>query len=226
LRTEPTLCDETRQSGRDESLADRLRRHTRPFHRRAERSGVTRDILEGRASREAYALFLSGLLPVYRQLESGLECHRHKAFIGSLAEPAIYRSDAIASDLTILYGTLHADDFSALPAARRYAARVAAAADTDPARLIGHAYTRYLGDLNGGRILRKLLIGSLQLEPAALSFYDYPDIELETFGLHYRSRIDAVAREIHDIDRVVDEAVIAFQLNIELSIAVQQHFAR
>ena len=41
------------------------------------------------------------------------------------------------------------------------------------ARLIAHAYTRYLGDLSGGQIVQRLLAKSLGLRPEQLSMYDF-----------------------------------------------------
>ncbi|MCP5347018.1 MAG: biliverdin-producing heme oxygenase [Gammaproteobacteria bacterium] len=205
-----------------EGLADCLRRHTHPYHQQAERGGILQEILQGRADRAAYALLMRNLLPAYQQLETGLERHRQLAVIGPLAVPAVYRAAAIATDLKALFPQSAIQDLPLLPAAQIYAERIALIADANASVLIAHAYTRFLGDLNGGQILRRLLSKTLQLEAAALTFYDYPELDTEQFKNHYRQHIDDVARCVSDIGSVVEEAILAFQLNIGLSEAVKQ----
>ena len=49
-----------------------------------------------------------------------------------------------------------------LAAGKRYGKRIAEAARGDGSRLIAHAYTRYLGDLSGGQIIRKRIAKSYE----------------------------------------------------------------
>jgi heme oxygenase len=202
-------------------LAAALRERTRALHVQAERSGIVREILRGRASRHGYALLLRNLLPAYRELERGLERHRHAPGVRAAARPVLYRAPALAADLAALCGPAWSRSLPLLPAGERYADRVAAAGSRDGARLIGHAYARYLGDLSGGQILRRLLGRSLGLGPGCLAFYDFPDIpDPEGFKAGYRAALDRAALEIVDVDGVVEEAAAAFRLNIEVSEAV------
>ena len=96
------------------------------------------------------------------------------------------------------------------------------AAQGDGARLIAHAYTRYLGDLSGGQILQRLLTRSLELRPAELSFYDFPRYaDLTALKADYRKALDRAGALAPRSEAVVEEGAIAFTLNIELSCAVQ-----
>ncbi|CAN5845956.1 hypothetical protein BH11PSE3_BH11PSE3_11650 [soil metagenome] len=105
-----------------------------------------------------------------------------------------------------------------LPAGLAYADRVAAAAGGNGERLIAHAYVRYLGDLSGGQALKRLLGRSLALGPEALSFYEFPGIaDQAEFKSDFRASVDAAAASMIDVEAVVDEAVTAFRLNIQLS---------
>ena len=125
--------------------------------------------------------------------------------------------------LTALSGQAWAERFPILPAGARYAARLAAIADGDDgACLIAHAYARYLGDMSGGQILKRLLARSLALDDMALSFYDFPAIsDIKEFKAEYRAAIDRAAAEVGDLRSVIDEASVAFQFNIDVSDAVQ-----
>ena len=184
------------------------------MHRRAERSGFIRMMLQGRASREGYALFLLNLLPAYRALEAALELGRADPCLARLAVRALYRTAAIERDLHVLIGVR--DRWPALlPAGAAYGAQVARSADR---RLIAHAYVRYLGDLNGGRILARLLARAPGLESEALGFYDYPEIQDgNLFKQAYRAAIDTAVLSPEEEEAVLDESCAAFELNIRIS---------
>ncbi len=202
-------------------LADLLRERTRSLHVRAEKSGIFHALLRGHGSRSGYALLLRNLLPVYEELEAGLESHRADPALTAVADPAVYRAPALLSDLDGLCGASWRGRLPLLPAARGYARRVAEARAGRGIRLLAHAYTRYLGDLNGGRVLRCRLQRSLGLGSGALAFYAYPGIDdLDSFKCRYRSAFDAAP--VDDRDEIGAEACAAFQLNIALSEAVQR----
>jgi heme oxygenase len=208
---------ETAKAGLSSAFRDR----TRTLHTLAERSGVVADLLKGRATRHGYALFLRNLLPAYAQIEKALEERRHLPGFRELAQPAVYRAASIESDLIALRGAEWSESLPLLPAGKRYQQRIAALATTDGAGLIAHVYVRYLGDLNGGRVLKRLLSERLGVEAAGLSFYDYKAIDdLDLFKIRYRESLDRAGEAIADIEPVVEEAVTAFRLNIDLSEAV------
>jgi heme oxygenase len=189
-----------------QGLADRLWRETRALHVQAERTGFINDVLRQRASRPRYVLFLRNLSPVYEALETHLE--RHAAGpLGVLALAEVFRGRAIRDDLAALHGPRWAQELPVLPEGADYVARIARAADADGVGLIGHAYTRYLGDLNGGQVLSRLLAQGLGLPASALSFYAFPGVE----GPHkaaaaYRSAIDKLEEAFPDVTRAVEEA--------------------
>ncbi len=202
-------------------LADLLRDATRTLHDRAERSGVVAALIRGRARREEYALLLRNLLPPYRSLEEALGRRRGSVGIGPLADPVVFRSAALEADLRSLAGPDWARALPVLPAGRDYAQRIAASAGSD-ARLLAHAYVRYLGDLNGGRIVARRLGQALGLPPRALHFYAYPEVsDLAPLRDAYRRAVDRAAPHV-DPEAALDEARLAFELNIALSEAVQR----
>lgn len=226
LETPPPHSTDARASRAEApALADLLRERTRVLHTRAERSGVIADLLHGRATRRAHALLLRNLLPAYESLEQGLERHRSEPRMAALAQPCVYRSAAIESDLCAVVGGAWAADLPLLPEAERYAARVGAAAAGRGALLLAHAYTRFLGDLNGGRVVARVLGESLGLEPGALRFYAYDVPDPRALRDDYRRAIDAAA-DPGDVDAIAAEACAAFELNVELSEAVRRADSR
>jgi len=198
-----------------------LRERTRDLHAHAERSGFVRAMLRGVATRSGYALYLRNLLPVYHTLERGLEQHKGSRGVSSIVCERLYRAAAIEEDLLALSGSAWETRLPLLPVGLRYAKRIQRAAAADGIGLIGHAYTRYLGDLNGGLILRRRLAESPGLGPDALAFYRFHGIdEPDRYAAVYLGAFERAASETADHGAVIDGAVVAFQHTIELSIAV------
>ena len=113
-----------------------------------------------------------------------------------------------------------------LPATTDYVDAIVRAGMGDGGRLVAHAYARYLGDLSGGQILKRLLARSLDLHPAALSFYDFSAIDdVAAFKADYRAAIDRAGDVSEDFDAIVEEGARAFELNIALSVALQAEAA-
>jgi heme oxygenase (biliverdin-producing, ferredoxin) len=202
-------------------LSERLREATRSLHVQAERSGIIGELLRGGGSRKSYALLLRNLVPAYRRMEQGLDRHTNSPSVGSLARRELYRAPALESDLDELAGTGWRETLALLPAGERYARRVEAASEGDGVRLVAHAYLRYLGDLSGGQIMKRLLAKSLGLDAAMLTFYDFPGIpDVAAFKTEFRSSLDEAVIESTDIADVIDEAEAGFRLTIEVSEAV------
>lgn len=212
LDTEPVML----------SLA--LREQTLALHKKAEKSGIVADILRGRATSQGYVLFLRNLAPAYRQLEAGLDRHRLTPGVRDFARREVYRSSALEMDLVALSGPDWREALSpAFEASQHYARRIEEAAAGSGAGLIGHAYVRYLGDLSGGQVMKRLLARALGLGPQALSFYEFPGIDdLTTYGRSFRAALDQAPLAPRDRDTVISAAIEAFSMNIELSEAVRR----
>jgi heme oxygenase len=205
------------------SVVGALYTRTKTLHLQAEKSGIIADILHGSASRGGYVLLLRNLLPAYREIERGLDRHRNSHGLALLANHRLDRAPAIESDLAALCGADWGRRIPLLAAGEAYAHRIAQAAEGDGARLIAHAYTRYLGDLNGGLILSRLLEKTLGLRPAELSLYDFSGFaNAATLKHEYREALDQAGAMVADPASVIEEGALAFSLNIALSVAVRE----
>jgi heme oxygenase (biliverdin-producing, ferredoxin) len=209
---------EPAQQGR---LAEDLREGTLALHSEAESSGFVLDLIRGRATHASYVLYLRNLYAVYSALESGIERCEQVPATRALLRPEIYRTQSIASDLTGLVGATWKSDLPILPAGQRYAARIESAARKSDLLLVAHAYVRHLGDLSGGQILKRLLATRLGLKSCSLAFYDFAGIsDRGSYLSDYRRALNSVAAAGIRRTEIIDEARIAFQLNIDLSRAV------
>ena len=199
-------------------LSDQMMARTAGLHREAERSGVMREMLRGSIDRAGYALLLRNLLPVYEAMERALEQPDRDPCLGPIANPALYRAAALRADLQHFAGVDGAAGAELVPSAARYAARVG----TGGAGLIAHAYVRYLGDLNGGQILKRLIGRRFGLEGAGLAFYDFPAAaDPQSLALSYRVAIDQAGVHLDDAEPVLAEAETAFRFNIALGEEIQ-----
>jgi heme oxygenase len=192
----------------------------RALHTRAERGGIVSDVLNGRATLAGYVELLRNLLPCYEALETALTRHRDSPLLKEFARPALYRSEYIRTDLQVFSPNWQAGA-ALLDEGRAYAARIAACDEGGGQKLIAHTYARYLGDLNGGTIILRRL--QPHLGGRAMQFHAFPEIDdLAAFKLDYRAAFDRAGAALEDWQGVLDEAAVAFRMNIALSEAVKK----
>jgi heme oxygenase len=205
------------------SLAAALRDHVQALHVQAERSGIINDVLRGHATIGGYMLLLRNLLPCYEAMERALEQHRRSPILQLFARPELYRAEAIKSDLA-RFNASWRQDLPLLPQAAAYQGDIEACTRGAGTALIGHAYARYLGDLSGGMVLRRLLAPMLppDRQPAGLDFHEFPGVsDVSACKLEFRSAIDRAGALISDWPCVLAAAAAAFRRNMDLSCAVK-----
>jgi heme oxygenase (biliverdin-producing, ferredoxin) len=189
-------------------LGSRLREGTRELHRAVERAGAMALLLRGQLPASGYARMLAQLQALYAALEEGLVRHAGHPAVAPVNFPLLYRGAALAHDLASL----------ALPAAplchatQAYVERLQQLAARQPALLAAHAYVRYLGDLNGGQTLARVVAAS-PLLPAGLGtrFYDLgsaADVALRSAA--FRAGLAQLPAGPDQADALVDEARWAF----------------
>ena len=167
---------------------------------------------------QSCSLFLRNLHPVYLIMERALRRASAAPGVRHVYRPEVFRADAIALDLEFLAGPGWTHSIPLLVESREYGFRIAQVAETNAALLVAHAYVRYLGDLNGGRALGRLIEQSLSLSSGSLAFYRFPAIQDGSCYIgSYRDALCRAAEEIGDSRPVLDEAAEAFRLNIALS---------
>lgn len=189
-------------------LSHHLREGTRRVHAEAESVSFIRDLMEGRLSIDDYARLAAQQYFIYRALEE-LEAPAELDF------PQLKRVPSIEKDLAYLYGPEWPIDIVALPATLEYVERIAAVDDV--ATYAAHAYTRYLGDLSGGRIIHRMMQRHYGMGDEGLNFYVFEQIDkAKPFKDLYRERLDSLSLDEVQIEKAVDEAVVAFRLNQQL----------
>jgi len=218
------------------TLAARLRAETKQLHTQAERSGVMGMLLRGTCPRPAYAALIASLEVIYEALERQLEVNAaHPAIaplrMQGLARHATLRADlrslaaATTSTLSAPGATVNAKGDTAQPSphteAQAYAAHLDRLGADDPTLLIAHAWLRYLGDLNGGQIVGRIVRESLGLGANATTFYDFPELpDPHAAALAWRAALDELPLDAETQSRIVDEACAGFHRHIALFVAL------
>jgi len=83
--------------------------------------------------------------------------------------------------------------------------------------LVGHHYTRYLGDLSGGQILKNIANKSMNLNGKGLAFYEFENIpHAGNFKNRYRTALDNLPITWSDGELIINEANYAFKLNMDV----------
>lgn len=202
-------------------LASQLHDGTKPLHTDAERSGVMGALLRGRATREQYFLLLSSLHSIYEALEDALDYRADHAALQAMQAPDFARRGALDADLTAALGRTWRDIAPAHPLALDYAAHLRGLATAAPERLLAHAWLRYLGDLNGGQIIARLIRGSETLADVPTSFYEFPALaEPRAAAGEWRARLDALPFTAEECSALVAEAQDGFRRHIALFAAL------
>lgn len=197
-------------------LATALREGTAELHREAERAGIMRELLRGRVTRGGYCALLRNLHALYVALEANLLRHAADPAIGLISLPVLARGAPLASDLESLHGAQWEQEIPLRPATVRYIERLDDLARTEPRALLAHAYVRYLGDLSGGQILRRVVASALALtEDSGQAFYRFAESP-EVLAARLRSALHSIALTPEEQARLVDEARLAFRHHIEL----------
>lgn len=185
-------------------------------HTEAESSTFMSDMLGGRLGVDAYTRYTEQLWFVYRALEDGADALRADLVAGPFIRPELMRSAELERDLAHLRGEGWREGLEPLPATAAYAERVAECARDWPAGYVAHHYTRYLGDLSGGQIIRGTAEKTWGFERKGdgVRFYVFEGISNPAaFKREYRELLDAVNADDLEKQRVIDECKRAFALN-------------
>ncbi|MEU6157347.1 biliverdin-producing heme oxygenase [Streptomyces sp. NPDC047130] len=208
-------------------FSELIRTATRAQHTEAESSGFLSAMLAGDLGLEGYARYTEQLWFVYRALEETAAALRDDPVAGPFVRPELMRLPALERDLAHLRGPDRWREAVPLPVTEEYAARIAACARDWPAGYVAHHYTRYLGDLSGGQIIRGTAekTWGFARKGDGVRFYVFDSVpNPAAFKRDYRARLDALPLDDDGRRRVVDECRRAFTLNAALLRALEGEF--
>ncbi|MFF2813648.1 heme oxygenase (biliverdin-producing) [Streptomyces sp. NPDC058000] len=185
-------------------------------HTEAENSAFMSHLLGGKLGVAAYRRYTEQLWFVYRALEDVPQGLATDPVAGPFIRPELARTTELARDLAHLGGPDWRTGLEPLPATAAYADRIAACARDWPAGYVAHHYTRYLGDLSGGQIIRGTAekTWGFARKGDGVRFYVFEAIgNPAAFKRTYRELLDGLPLDDLEKQRVIDECKRAFALN-------------
>ena len=195
-----------------------LRERTRGGHSQSEGANFMDDLMKGNGSREDYIALVAQHYFIYEAIEAAAEKLAENEEAAAFITSKLTRLPALKADLEFLIGADWLAQISPLPTTERYVARIhEVAAEGWAGGFIAHHYTRYLGDLSGGQIIRTLMQRQFGFETNGVGFYLFDRVaKPKEFKETYRDQLDAVTWSDEERERVIDEVMLAYTFNTDL----------
>ncbi|EUC63323.1 heme oxygenase [Rhizoctonia solani AG-3 Rhs1AP] len=177
-----------------QNISTLFKSSTTRAHNAVHHSELAGKLLRGELPKDEYIYFMMLLWRVYNAIEEGLETHSTNPALAPTYRPALLsRTSRLSADIAYLLDTtedawqstpLYRSLVSAPPKGLRdYVSHLEGLTvskdSTDNARLLAHAYVRYLGDLSGGQSIRNRMAKAYDLPGtgAGASFYDFGSLQ-------------------------------------------------
>ncbi len=202
------------------ALARQLREGTKKSHTMAENTGFISCFLKGVVDKSSYRNLLADLYFVYSAMEEEIEklCENAHPIISPIGFKELFRKEKLEQDLSFYFGSKWSDLVKPSKPAVEYEARIREIAKDNPELLIGHHYSRYIGDLSGGQLLKTITKKAMNLpDDEGLSFYIFDEIRDEKeFKIKYRNTLDNLPIDQKIADSIIEEANRSFKYNMDI----------
>nr|ARW68725.1 Heme oxygenase [Palisada sp.] len=200
------------------NLAQKLREGTTKSHSMAENVSFVKSFLGGVVDKNSYRKLVGNLFFIYSAIEEEIEKNKNHEIVKYIYFPKLYRKSSLIEDLNYYYGSNWSNFIKPSSATQTYIDRIHKIGYNNPELLIAHSYTRYIGDLSGGQILKKIAKNAMHLpKDLGTSFYDFHLVEDEKlFKDQYRNSLNNIPLNQLQIEQIIAEANLAFNLNMKI----------
>jgi len=199
------------------NLATMLREGTKKSHSMAENMGFIKCFLKGVVEKNSYRKLAANLYFVYGAMEAEMERLKDHPIVSKIYFPELNREASLAKDLQFYYGANWQNEIQITPNGQAYVDRIHEIANTSPELFAAHSYTRYLGDLSGGQILKNIAQKAMNLGEEGTAFYNFETIDDEKeFKNKYRQALNDLPVDLETAEKIVDEANSAFKMNMKM----------
>ena len=202
-------------------FAKELKEGTKKSHSAAENTKFVASFLRGVLDPEEYRKLIANFYFVYSAMEEEMRLFadmKHRSLNKIYFPKELDRTPALEQDLRYYYGPIWRSHIEQSEACKTYVHRIKSLGQEDPLLLLAHHYTRYIGDLSGGQILKGIAQNALNPPKGeGLHFYDFPNIkDAKEFKNLYRSRLNELNLDESKRNALITEANYAFRLNMYL----------
>ena len=200
------------------NLAEQLRQGTTKSHSMAENVSFVKSFLGGVVDKKSYRTLVANLYFVYSAIEEEMERNQNHPSINLIYFPQLNRKYSLEKDLEYYYGIDWIKSVQPSAITQMYVERIHDIGQHQPELLISHAYTRYMGDLSGGQILKNIAKNAMNLSgDQGTEFYVFREIvDEKDFKNMYRKALDLIPITDSQINLIISEANVAFNLNMKM----------
>ncbi|XP_008567320.1 PREDICTED: heme oxygenase 2 [Galeopterus variegatus] len=201
-------------------LSELLKEGTKEAHDQAENTQFVKDFLKGNIKKEIFKLATTALYFTYSALEEEMDHNKdHPAFTPLYFPTELHRKEALTKDMEYFFGENWEEQVQCSEATQKYVDRIHYIGQNKPELLVAHAYTRYMGDLSGGQVLKKVAQRALKLPSTGegTQFYLFENVDnAQQFKQFYRARMNALDLNLKTKEQIVEEANKAFEYNMQI----------
>lgn len=202
---------------RELKLVDRMKAAGDEMHTKVEQRQFIQDLINGKASPQAYLQYLVDLECIYSSLEIELDFYKSDKRIAPIIIPELYRATKLDKDIDF-FSNMIGSRTSRSEAAIEFKSAMLESARTGIHRLPAYAYIRMLGDLFGGRMIGEAV--EKVWEKGSTNFYDYSELmenrnveSLPRFAHGvYRPAFNQLNLTIQEEDELLAEVIKAYEL--------------
>lgn len=191
-----------------------LRASTLPAHDRANHSAYMNALLGGELRLEGYTRLAIQYYFIYQAIEQAADKLAKDPVAGKFVFEELRRLPSLERDLEHLVGPGWRETIRPLASTARYAER-ATEASSWSGGFVAHHYTRYLGDIAGGQVIRRLVERKYGVSGDGVLFYHFDQLgSAPKFRDNYREQLNTAPWSDDERARLIDEAIVAFECNI------------
>lgn len=200
------------------NLAEQLRQGTTKSHSMAENVSFVKSFLGGVVDKKSYRTLVANLYFVYSAIEEEMSRNQDHPSINLIYFPQLNRKQSLEKDLEYYYGMDWRKSVQPSAITQMYVERIHDIGKHQPELLISHAYTRYMGDLSGGQILKNIAKNAMNLSgDQGTEFYVFREIvDEKDFKSMYRNALDLIPIADSQVSLIISEANVAFNLNMKM----------
>jgi len=194
-------------------LSKQLYEETKVSHEQVENRAFIIRLKEQKLSQSDYVQHLVDLKNIYKALENGMRANINIPAINDLYDEKLCRTPYLEKDIE----SFHAMDIKPTKMALEYVRHLQDLSEHTPLLLLAHAYVRYMGDLSGGRMMKKYVEVSYPGDHQA--FYDFDNLlgknavgaKFVEYKNLWKERLDTLELADKDKTALIQEAVKGFE---------------
>ena len=198
-------------------FSQELRERTTASHSESEGADFMGDLMTGKGTRDDYTALVVQHYFIYDAIERAADRMKNDPVAAPFISDKLTRLPAIEEDLLFLLGENWREQITPLATTAAYVARIREVGATWAGGFVAHHYTRYLGDLSGGQVIRTIMQRQFGFDTNGVGFYLFGDIaKPREFKDTYREQLDAAPWDEAERNRVIDEVLVAYRFNTDL----------